>query len=188
MTNAIAYIRVSTQKQGRSGLGLEGQRATIIQFAASEGMNIIEWKQDIESGAHSDRKALVDAIEHARILKCPILVAKLDRLSRDVAFITSLMAQRVEFIVTELGRQDDPFVLHIFAALAEKERKLIGERTKTALAARKARGFKLGNPNFVPRKGTAADMAHARACYRAQKADTASAAQLLTSLAAAKIA
>lgn len=130
MTNAIAYIRVSTQKQGRSGLGLDGQRATISKFAASEGMNIIEWKQDIESGAYSDRKALLDAIEHARILMCPILVAKLDRLSRDVAFITSLMARRVEFIVTELGRQDDPFVLHIFAALAEKERKLIGERTK----------------------------------------------------------
>jgi DNA invertase Pin-like site-specific DNA recombinase len=188
MTNAIAYIRVSTQKQGRSGLGLDGQRATINQFAANEGLNIIEWKQDVESGANGDRKALVEAIEHARILKCPILVAKLDRLSRDVAFITSLMAQRVEFIVTELGRQDDPFVLHIFAALAEKERKLIGERTKAALAARKARGFKLGNPSFVPRRGTAADMAHARACYRAQKADRVSAAQLLTSLAAAKIA
>ena len=145
MTNAIACIRVSTQKQGRSGLGLDGQRATINQYAASQGMNIIEWKQDVESGANSDRQALAEAIEHARILKCPILVAKLDRLSRDVAFITSLMAQRVEFIVTELGRQDDPFVLHIFAALAEKERKPVCERT-IALAARSARGFQVGKP------------------------------------------
>jgi DNA invertase Pin-like site-specific DNA recombinase len=96
------------------------------------------------------------------------------------------MAQRIEFIVTELGCQDDPFVLHIFAALAEKERKLISERTKAALAARKARGYKLGNPNFKPRIGTAADMAHARAVYRAQKADKANAAQLLTDLVAGR--
>ena len=77
--------------------------------------------------------------------KCPVIVAKLDRLSRDVAFISGLMAQRVPFIVAELGRDADPFMLHLYAALAEKERRLISERTKAALAARKAQGAKLGN-------------------------------------------
>ena len=79
------------------------------------------------------------------IQKCPVIVAKLDRLSRDVAFISGLMAQRVPFIVAELGRDADPFMLHLYAALAEKERRLISERTKAALAARKAQGAKLGN-------------------------------------------
>jgi DNA invertase Pin-like site-specific DNA recombinase len=82
----------------------------------------------------------------ARKEKCPVLVAKLDRLSRDVAFIAGLMAQRVPFIVAELGADADPFMLHLYAALAEKERRQISERTRAALAARKERGTKLGNP------------------------------------------
>jgi DNA invertase Pin-like site-specific DNA recombinase len=82
----------------------------------------------------------------ARKTKCPVLVAKLDRLSRDVAFISGLMAQRVPFIVAELGADADPFMLHLYAALAENERRLIGERTRAALASRKAQGARLGNP------------------------------------------
>jgi DNA invertase Pin-like site-specific DNA recombinase len=80
------------------------------------------------------------------LAKCPVIVAKLDRLSLDVAFIARLMAQRIPFIVAELGANADPFMLHLYAALAEKERRLIGERTKAALAFRKAQGIKLGNP------------------------------------------
>lgn len=187
MANAIGYIRVSTKRQGRSGLGLEAQQAAIKQFAASENLTIVEWHRDIESGTNSGRPALLEALEHARILACPVLVAKLDRLSRDAHFILGLMKEKVEFICTDIGRVEDPMMLHIHAVFAQSERKKISDRTKAALQARKARGYKLGNPNFVPRKGTAADMAHARACYRAQKADRATAAQLLTSLAAAKI-
>jgi DNA invertase Pin-like site-specific DNA recombinase len=89
----------------------------------------------------------------ARSAKCPVIVSKLDRLSRDVAFISGLMAQRVPFIVTELGRDADPFMLHLYAALAEKERRLISERTKAALAARKARGGRLGNPRNITEAG-----------------------------------
>jgi DNA invertase Pin-like site-specific DNA recombinase len=185
---AIGYMRVSTQKQGRSGLGLEAQQTAIKNFAQAEGLTIVQWLQDVESGSHGDRPALLEALKNSKILGCPVIVAKLDRLSRDAHFILTLMKERVEFIVADIGRVEDPMMLHIHAVFAESERKKISDRTKAALAARKARGLRLGNPNFVPRKGTAADMAHARACHRAQKADKASAAQLLTDLAAAKIA
>jgi DNA invertase Pin-like site-specific DNA recombinase len=180
---AIGYIRVSTQKQGRSGLGLAAQKEAISQFAASEGLTVIQWLQDVESGSHSERPALIEALKNSKILGCPVVVAKLDRLSRDAHFILSLMKEKSEFIVADIGRVDDPMMLHIHAVFAESERKKISDRTKAALAARKARGLPLGNPNFKPRRGTAADMAHARACYRAQKANRASAAQLLTELA-----
>ena len=89
-----------------------------------------------------------------RTRKCPVIVAKLDRLSRDVAFISGLTAQHVPFIVAELGRDADPFMLHLYAAPAEKERRLISERTKSALAARKVQGKKLGNPSN-PREAAA---------------------------------
>jgi hypothetical protein len=89
----------------------------------------------------------------ARSAKCPVIVSKLDGLSRDLAFISGLMAQRVPFIVTELGRDADPFMLHLYAALAEKERRLISERTKAALAARKAKGGRLGNPRNIAEAG-----------------------------------
>ena len=186
MTSAIGYIRVSTKRQGRSGLGLEAQREAIKQFAQADGLTIVEWQQDIESGSNSDRPALLEALEHARILCCPVVVAKLDRLSRDAHFILGLMKEKVEFICADIGRVEDPMMLHIHAVFAESERKKISDRTKAALAARKARGFRLGNPNFKPRVGTPQDMAHARACYRAQKTDMASAAQLLAELAAAQ--
>src|SRR4051812_37972428 len=89
------------------------------------------------------RPQLAAALAKARSAKCPVIVSKHDRLSHDVAFISGLMAQRVPFIVTELGRDADPFMLHLYAALAEKERRLISERTKAALAARKAKGGRL---------------------------------------------
>jgi DNA invertase Pin-like site-specific DNA recombinase len=145
---AIAYIRVSTQKQGRSGLGLEAQAEAIKHFAAAEGFTVAKTFTEVETGKGADaldrRPELAAAITAARKLKGSILLSKLDRLSRDVHFISGLMAHKVPFIVTELGADVDPFVLHLFAALAQKERSLISKRTKEGLAAAKRRGKELG--------------------------------------------
>ena len=147
-TTAVGYVRVSTAGQERSGLGLEAQPAAITDFAGREGLTVEEWFAEAESGKGSDalerRPQLAGAIVAARKRRAPVLVAKLDRLSRDVHFISGLMAQRVEFIVTSLGREADPFILHLYAALAEKERALISERTKAGLQAAKRRGQRLG--------------------------------------------
>jgi DNA invertase Pin-like site-specific DNA recombinase len=149
MQQAIAYYRVSTARQGRSGLGIEAQRDAVTRFAAAEGFDLTAEFVEVETGKGADaldrRPQLAAALAAGRARKCPVIVAKLDRLSRDVAFISALMAQRVPFIVAELGRDADPFMLHLYAALAEKERRLISERTKSALAARKGHGTKLGN-------------------------------------------
>src|SRR5215208_391773 len=153
MESAIAYLRVSTQRQQRSGLGIEAQRNAIARFAEAEGLTIIGEYVEAESGKGADaldlRPQLAAALATARKAKCSVVVAKLDRLSRDVAFVSGLMAQRVPFIVAELGRDADPFMLHLYAALAEKERRLISERTKSALAAKKASGIRLGNPRNI---------------------------------------
>jgi DNA invertase Pin-like site-specific DNA recombinase len=149
MECAVAYLRVSTQRQQRSGLGIEAQRATIARFAETEGLMIIAEYVEAETGKGLDaldrRPQLAAALAAARTAKCAVVVSKLDRLSRDVAFVSGLMAQRVPFMVAELGRDADPFMLHLYAALAEKERRLISERTKVALAAKKANGARLGN-------------------------------------------
>src|SRR5262245_11126668 len=148
MQPIIAYYRVSTQQQGKSGLGLEAQRKAVNSFAAAEGFEVIGEFQEVETAKGSDaidrRPELAAALKAAKKAKCHIAVAKLDRLSRDVAFIANLMAQRVPFIVTALGRNVDPFMLHIYAAMAEQERRMISERTRAALAAAKARGVVLG--------------------------------------------
>jgi DNA invertase Pin-like site-specific DNA recombinase len=146
MHAAIGYIRVSTAKQGRSGLGLEAQQEALRRFAEAEGFTFAETFTEIESGKNGDdhRPELAKALERARKVRAPIIVAKLDRLSRDVHYISGLMKHRVRFIVTELGVDTDPFLLHLYAALAEKERKLISDRTKAAMAAAKARGVVLG--------------------------------------------
>jgi DNA invertase Pin-like site-specific DNA recombinase len=141
MERAIAYLRVSTQRQQRSGLGIEAQRAAIERFANAESLAIAAEFIEFESGKGADalerRPQLAAALAAAKSSKCSVVVAKLDRLSRDVAFVSGLMAQRVPFIVAELGRDADPFMLHLYAALAEKERRLISERTRGALAAKR---------------------------------------------------
>jgi DNA invertase Pin-like site-specific DNA recombinase len=162
---AIAYTRVSTAGQGRSGLGLEAQQAALARFAEAEGYALAETYTEVETGNGADaldrRPQLAAALAAARKLKAPIIVAKLDRLSRDVHFISGLMTHKTPFIVAELGADADPFMLHLYAALAEKERRLISQRTKDALAAKKAQGVKLGGLNA---KGIAnRDEAKARA-------------------------
>jgi DNA invertase Pin-like site-specific DNA recombinase len=157
MDRAVAYYRVSTRQQQRSGLGIEAQRATVARFAETEGLTIVAEYVEAETGKGADaldrRPQLAAALAAAKTAKCCVLVSKLDRLSRDVAFVAGLMAQRVPFIVAELGRDADPFMLHLYAALAEKERRLISERTKAALAIRKAGGGKLGNPRNIREAG-----------------------------------
>jgi DNA invertase Pin-like site-specific DNA recombinase len=149
MRSAVAYLRVSTAQQGRAGLGIEAQREAIARFVTAEGMELIAEHVEVETGKGSDaldrRPVLREALAQAKRAKAAIVVAKLDRLSRDVAFISGLMAQRVPFVVAELGSDADPFMLHIYAALAEKERSLIAERTRAALARKKASGALLGN-------------------------------------------
>src|SRR3954447_26688086 len=152
MHRVVAYVRVSTNGQGKSGLGLEAQRQAINRFAEAEALTIVAVFVEVETGKGADalaqRPKLREALALAKRERAHVVVAKLDRLSRDVAFISALMAKRVPFIVAELGRNIDPFMLHIYAAVAEKERSLISERTRDALAAAKARGVKLGNPDM----------------------------------------
>src|SRR6516165_3845962 len=168
---AVGYVRVSTAEQGRSGLGLDAQRAAIEAFAKAEGFKLGRVYQEVVSGkggAVADRQIdrrpqLNAALRAARKAKGPVIVSKLDRLSRDVHFISGLMAHRVAFVVTELGADVDPFVLHLFAALAEKERKLISERTKAGLREAKRRGVKLGGANAHSAANKAAALQRAEA-------------------------
>jgi DNA invertase Pin-like site-specific DNA recombinase len=149
----VGYVRVSTSMQGRSGLGIEAQREALSKFAETEGYELVSVLVEVETGKGADaldrRPQLAEALAQARRRRCPVAVAKLDRLSRDVHFISGLMAHRVPFLVVELGSDVDPFILHLFAALAEKERAMIANRTKVALAAAKARGVKLGGPKLA---------------------------------------
>ncbi|MBO0715934.1 MAG: recombinase family protein [Rhizobiales bacterium] len=130
--------------------GLDAQQARITAFCASEGFTITADFAEIETGKGYDalerRPQLAAALDAAKKAKAPVIVAKLDRLSRNVAFIAGLMQAQVPFIVCELGANVDPFMLHIYAAVAEKERNMIAQRTSDALMAAKARGVQLGNP------------------------------------------
>jgi DNA invertase Pin-like site-specific DNA recombinase len=170
MSRFVSYLRVSTDKQGKSGLGIEAQRDAIGRFTAAEGGEIVAEYVEIETGKGADaldrRPQLAAALANARKVKGAVLVAKLDRLSRDVAFISGLMAHKVPFIVAELGADVDPFMLHIYAALAQKERALISERTKAALAQKKAQGVRLGNPTNLADAGILGAAANGRAADR----------------------
>jgi DNA invertase Pin-like site-specific DNA recombinase len=151
----VAYLRVSTREQGRSGYGLDAQRAAIARFAEAEGFEIAAEFVEVETGKGSNaldkRPQLAAALAEARRQGrgTAVIVAKLDRLSRDVHFVSGLMAQRVPFLVAELGPDVPPFLLHILASVAEQERRLISERTKAGLAAARARGVVLGGANLA---------------------------------------
>jgi hypothetical protein len=128
MQAAIGYLRVSTREQGRSGLGLAAQRFEIEAFGVREEFSVKSWHQDVQTGAGADalqlRPGLAAALKEAKSGRCPLIVSRLDRLSRNVHFISGLMEHRVHFIVAALGKDRDDFVLHIYASLAEQERKI----------------------------------------------------------------
>lgn len=163
---AIAYLRVSTQRQGRSGLGLEAQRETIVRHCHAAGITLAGEYIEVETGKGSDaldrRPQLKAALAAAKRVRAPIIVAKLDRLSRDVAFIAGLMADRVPFVCCDIPGAD-PFLLHIYAAVAEQERRMISARTTAALAAKKAGGATLGNPNLAAARAVEMERGRARA-------------------------
>jgi DNA invertase Pin-like site-specific DNA recombinase len=163
----IVYRRVSTGEQGRSRLGLDAQQEAIERFCASEHFTIAADFQDIASGKLpvEARPGLKAALAKARKLKCPVVVSKLDRLSRDVHFISGLMKEKVDFIIVALPGATT-FTLHIYAAIAEEERLMIGTRTSAALQRLKASGAQLGNRTNLPEaraKALAVRQAHARA-------------------------
>ncbi|MGC2462564.1 MAG: recombinase family protein [Steroidobacteraceae bacterium] len=136
MQTAIGYLRVSTQEQGRSALGLAAQQFEIETFGKREGFTVNSWHQDVQTGAGTDalllRPGLAAGLKEAKSVRCPLIVSRLDRLSRNVHFISGLMEHRVHFIVAQLGKDRDDFTLHIWASLAEQERKMISERTRPA--------------------------------------------------------
>ncbi len=140
----VAYFRVSTDKQGSSGLGLEAQREAVARHV---GGAIVAEFQEVESGKKNDRPQIAAALAVCRGRRATLIIAKLDRLARNVAFISSLMESGVDFVAV-----DNPYAtrltIHILAAVAEHEREMISQRTKAALAAAKARGVKLGNPHL----------------------------------------
>jgi DNA invertase Pin-like site-specific DNA recombinase len=144
MKKAISYIRVSSSRQGKSGLGLEAQMNAIYSFCKTEGFEVIGNFQDVDSGGKNDRQGLEDALVIAKEEGATIIVHKLDRLSRDVHYISGLMKHGVPFIGAELGKDVPSFMLHVYASFAELERTMIRKRTKDALAVAKARGVKLG--------------------------------------------
>lgn len=171
MTTYVAYCRVSTDKQGRSGLGLEAQQ-TAIQAHLRPGDTLIQPTYvEVESGKRSDRPQLLAAIERCRRTGAVLLIAKLDRLARNVAFISNLMESGVEFEAVDFPKANR-LTVHILAAVAEHEAKMISERTRAALAAAKRRGKVLGGdrgyrPSAPP---SARDVAKATA-VRQRKAD-----------------
>jgi DNA invertase Pin-like site-specific DNA recombinase len=167
----VGYCRVSTGKQGRSGLGLEGQEDAISSYVSSTGGELTKLYVEVESGKKDDRPILREAIQHAQLIGAKLIIHKLDRLSRDLGFITTLQKNSVDFSVVDLPGADR-FTIHIFGALAEKERQMISERTKKALESAKKRGVKLGNPKgegFTPEIQTLGVVAASQS--RKEKAD-----------------
>ena len=172
VNQAIAYLRVSTQEQGSRGNGIEAQREAITRFAMAEDIAVSQWVTEVETGKGADalnrRPKLAEALRAAKRIKAPLLVSKLDRLSRNVHFISGLMVERVPFLVADLGPNADPFSLHIRASLAEEERNRISQRTKEALQVLKRQGVKLGNPSRKSLKGAS----RLGVAVRKQNADT----------------
>jgi DNA invertase Pin-like site-specific DNA recombinase len=146
MCRVVAYYRVSTEAQGRSGLGLDAQQQAVAALCQQRGWTIIAEFTEVESGKRNDRPELTAALKRAKVTGARLVIAKLDRLSRNVAFLAALQDSGAKFTAADMPEADE-FTVHILAAVAQRERKLTSDRTKAALAAAKARGTKLGNPN-----------------------------------------
>jgi DNA invertase Pin-like site-specific DNA recombinase len=141
----ISYLRVSTDRQGKSGLGLDAQRKQVNDFIASCGGSLVSEFIEIESGKNNERVELGKAIRQSQLTGCKLVIAKLDRLSRSLHYITSLSESKIDFIVCDLPGCDQ-FTINLYGALAQREREMISQRTKSALESAKARGKVLGNP------------------------------------------
>jgi len=180
MCRVVAYYRVSTETQGRSGLGLEAQQEAVATLCKQRGWDIIAEFTEVESGKRDDRPELIAALKRAKVTGGRLVIAKLDRLSRNVAFLAALQDSGAKFTAADMPEADE-FTIHILAAVAQRERKLTSDRTKAALAAAKARGTwtkadgtpyksgaRLGNPNGAAAlhraaKGTGAALKAVRA-------------------------
>jgi DNA invertase Pin-like site-specific DNA recombinase len=171
--NFVSYLRVSTVRQGASGLGLEAQRAAVASYLNGGDWKLIEEVVEVESGKRNDRPALAKALRLCRKHRATLVIAKLDRLARNVAFISNLMESGVEFVAVDMP-QANRFVVHILAAVAEQEAEAISKRTKAALQAAKARGTKLGGRRVSPERfaeiGTIGRLARSEKAQR-MKAD-----------------
>lgn len=167
--NFVSYLRVSTDRQGRSGLGLEAQRAAVAQHLNGGDWRLVAEVVEIESGKRDDRPRLAEALALCRARRATLVIAKLDRLSRDAHFLLGLQKAEVDFVAVDMPHADK-FTIGIMALVAQKEREMISERTRAALAAARARGVKLGGsrPGALPNKAEAAAKGLA---VRQQRAD-----------------
>jgi DNA invertase Pin-like site-specific DNA recombinase len=143
----VAYYRVSTQRQGQSGLGLEAQRKAVHDYLNGGSWELVDTFTEVESGKKSNRKELALALATCRRHGAKLIIAKIDRLARNVEFVANLMNSGVEFVAVDMP-EANRLTVHIMAAMAEHEREMISARTKAGLAAAKARGTRLGNPNW----------------------------------------
>jgi DNA invertase Pin-like site-specific DNA recombinase len=163
----IAYYRVSTKRQGESGLGLDGQKTAVQNYAANVSGKIIASYTEVESGKNNERPQLAAAIAHAKRIKGRLVIAKLDRLARNMAFIANLMESAIDFVACD-NQHANRLTIHILAAVAEDEARRISERTKAALAAAKAKGTLLGTHR--PGHWTGTTEQHRKAAAIARKA------------------
>lgn len=170
----VSYLRVSTQRQGRSGLGLEAQREAVAAYLNGGRWTLVQELVEVESGRRNDRPKLAEALALCRVHRATLVIAKLDRLARNVHFISGLLESGAEFAAVDLP-QANKLTIHVMAAMAEYEAAAISARTKAALAAAKARGTKLGGLRWqvgaVARQGSAASAAVRRARAAERRAD-----------------
>ncbi|ALO42512.1 recombinase family protein [Pseudoalteromonas phenolica] len=166
--NFIAYYRVSTQRQGQSGLGLESQQSIVSDYIQRQDGTLLHQYTEIESGKNNNRPQLTQALQHCQLTNSTLIVSKLDRLSRDLHFLSSVMKSNIKFICCDQPNSG-PLVLQVLAAVAEQERRSISSRTKQALQAAKNRGKKLGNPNLNKVRNTCSKKAQAKFIENTEK-------------------